>query len=402
MPVDSANLNMINWAAALRGNRRKGAALLKAMLADPVQRAAICADPDALSLIFGYGSDDPLAEAAREISGDGLICYSNSRYGRSHATLEELARDSGMFSEAVGNDSPFSTMLVLSKETVCEASSIAATMLAVFSDADVADRLMSSEWFADVVKGSEQSVQALASSEAAMGVAATSRVEFLEAILTSKDVSDALLFDPVSVKAVLGSDAAIGAVDSSDAAVSSMVTSELFWDEAVKSRDAMVGIASRRRSMASVLASDIAMSRIVASEDARWACNSVKVSKGDTGAVTTDKVWSFMPEWGDVFDIPGPVGPGAYTVGGGGIHRNYNKVEIRSASTTSSPYNKQELMTNYPAGYETGAGYEIVISDCDNNKIIFIGPGDKVVMHSYNVTVYETWFNMVWEEGSTE
>lgn len=89
--MDAANLNMINWAAALRGNRRKGAALLKAMLADPVQRAAVCADRDALSLIFGYGLDDPLAKEARGIPASAVVCYANDVFGTNFSDIAGMA-----------------------------------------------------------------------------------------------------------------------------------------------------------------------------------------------------------------------------------------------------------------------------------------------------------------------
>ena len=102
--MDAANLNMINWAAALRGNRRKGAALLRAMLADPVQRAAVCSDPDALSLIFGYGPDDPLAEAARGVPASAVVCYANSRYGSGYADFCELVDDIASLADAIDGD----------------------------------------------------------------------------------------------------------------------------------------------------------------------------------------------------------------------------------------------------------------------------------------------------------
>lgn len=111
MTVDAANLNMINWASALRGNRRKGAALLKAMLADPVQRAAVCADPDALSLIFGYGPDDPLAEAARGVPASAVVCYANSRYGKGYADFGELADDMGSLADAIAGDAALAALL---------------------------------------------------------------------------------------------------------------------------------------------------------------------------------------------------------------------------------------------------------------------------------------------------
>ena len=100
MIMDAANLNMINWAAALRGNRRKGAALLRAMLADPVHREAVCADPDALSLIFGYGIDDPLVKEAREIEASSVVRYANGVMGTSFADVEGMA--DGIYSIADG------------------------------------------------------------------------------------------------------------------------------------------------------------------------------------------------------------------------------------------------------------------------------------------------------------
>lgn len=112
MTVDAANLNMINWASALRGNRRKGAALLKAMLADPVQRAGVCSDPDALSLIFGYGPDDPLAEAARGVPASAVVCYANSRYGKGYAGIGELAADGEFIVATLPDDPAFETMLL--------------------------------------------------------------------------------------------------------------------------------------------------------------------------------------------------------------------------------------------------------------------------------------------------
>lgn len=138
MTVDAANLNMINWAAALRGNRRKGAALLRAMLADPVQRAGVCSDPDALSLIFGYGPGDPLAEAARGIPASAVVCYANSRYQKGYADIEALSADGEFVVATLPTDTAFEAMLL---HTVAASSALAdSNSAAVYANKELFDQ----------------------------------------------------------------------------------------------------------------------------------------------------------------------------------------------------------------------------------------------------------------------